>query len=214
MPSNKNIKFKYVVYKDSLSGEIVYRSYYETKTGKDGDYSINFRNNEMVDLIKFDLLEIPQDAKIYIDRVKSPTFGDNDTIRLLESSKFQLDEKNQYIATLAEPGKKPNKKNFDAIISIKDADGRVIYSESQKLYMDETGKSKIKFGFGELRSVNYEALDFRQETYVAEIIEPLDYTNAMLMFSALGLLGILFAFLLKRDDKVSGYGLEQPNIQK
>jgi hypothetical protein len=27
----------------------------------------------------------------------------------------------------------------------------------------------------------------------------------------LGVLGLFFAFLLKRDDKVSGYGLEQPN---
>jgi hypothetical protein len=33
----------------------------------------------------------------------------------------------------------------------------------------------------------------------------------MLMLSGLGVLGILFAFLLKRDDKVSGYGLEKPN---
>ncbi|WP_462281512.1 MFS transporter [Salinivirga cyanobacteriivorans] len=212
--NNKDIKFKYVVYKDSLSGEIVYRSYYETKTGKDGNYSINLKNNEMVDFTNFDLLQIPEDAKIFIDRVKSPTFGDNDTIRLLETNKFQLNENNQYIANLADSGKKPDKKNFDAIISIKDAEGRVIYSESQKLYMDKTGKTEIKFGFGELRSVNYDALDFKQEKYVAEIIEPLDYTNAMLMFSALGLLGILFAFLLKRDDKVSGYGLEQPNIQK
>ncbi len=38
-----------------------------------------------------------------------------------------------------------------------------------------------------------------------------NYTNPMLMLSALGLFGILFAFLLKREDKVSGYGLEQPN---
>lgn len=38
-----------------------------------------------------------------------------------------------------------------------------------------------------------------------------DYTNPMLMLASLGVLGLLFAFLLKREDKVSGYGLELPN---
>ncbi|MDA3866922.1 MAG: MFS transporter [Salinivirgaceae bacterium] len=41
-----------------------------------------------------------------------------------------------------------------------------------------------------------------------------DYTNAMLLFASTGVLGLVFSFLLKRDDKVSGYGLEQPNIEK
>jgi MFS family permease len=40
-----------------------------------------------------------------------------------------------------------------------------------------------------------------------------DYTNAMLLFASTGVLGLVFSFLLKRDDKVSGYGLEQPNIE-
>jgi hypothetical protein len=31
------------------------------------------------------------------------------------------------------------------------------------------------------------------------------------MLAALGLFGLLFAFLLKREDKTSGYGLELPN---
>ncbi|MFO8128610.1 MAG: MFS transporter [Bacteroidales bacterium] len=41
-----------------------------------------------------------------------------------------------------------------------------------------------------------------------------DYTNPMLVFASTGVLGLIFAFLLKRDDKVSGYGLEKPNKQK
>jgi MFS family permease len=40
-----------------------------------------------------------------------------------------------------------------------------------------------------------------------------DYTNPMLVFAACGVAGLIFAFLLKREDKVSGYGLEQPNKQ-
>jgi MFS family permease len=38
-----------------------------------------------------------------------------------------------------------------------------------------------------------------------------DYTWAILMLAVLGLLGLVFAILLKREDKVSGYGLELPN---
>ncbi len=38
-----------------------------------------------------------------------------------------------------------------------------------------------------------------------------DYTKPILMLAVLGFFGLLFAFLLKRDDKTSGYGLERPN---
>lgn len=41
-----------------------------------------------------------------------------------------------------------------------------------------------------------------------------DYTNPVLMLSVLGVLGMVFAILLKREDKVSGYGLELPNKSK
>ncbi len=38
-----------------------------------------------------------------------------------------------------------------------------------------------------------------------------DYTNPILMLAFLGILGIVFAILLKREDKKSGFGLELPN---
>ena len=41
-----------------------------------------------------------------------------------------------------------------------------------------------------------------------------NYTNPILMLSILGVLGIIFALLLRREDKVSGFGLELPNKQK
>jgi MFS family permease len=41
-----------------------------------------------------------------------------------------------------------------------------------------------------------------------------DYTNPILMLAFMGVLGVVFALLLKRDDKVSGFGLELPNIKK
>ncbi|MCB8998472.1 MAG: MFS transporter [Bacteroidales bacterium] len=41
-----------------------------------------------------------------------------------------------------------------------------------------------------------------------------DYTNPILMLAFMGVLGVVFALLLKRDDKVSGFGLELPNMKK
>lgn len=41
-----------------------------------------------------------------------------------------------------------------------------------------------------------------------------DFTIPMLMFASTGVLGLVFAFLLKREDKKKGYGLELPNIKK
>jgi len=38
-----------------------------------------------------------------------------------------------------------------------------------------------------------------------------DYTYALVMLAALGFFGLAFAILLKREDKVKGYGLELPN---
>jgi nitrate/nitrite transporter NarK len=42
----------------------------------------------------------------------------------------------------------------------------------------------------------------------------LNYTIPMLIFALCGFLGLLFAFLLKREDRVKGLGLELPNIKK
>ena len=45
-------------------------------------------------------------------------------------------------------------------------------------------------------------------------IQKYDYTLPMLIFTCFGVLAIVFAFLLKREDARKGYGLELPNIQK
>ncbi|MCE5178601.1 MAG: MFS transporter [Porphyromonadaceae bacterium] len=40
-----------------------------------------------------------------------------------------------------------------------------------------------------------------------------DYTLPMLIFTSFGVLALIFAFLLKAEDKRKGYGLESPNIE-
>ena len=41
-----------------------------------------------------------------------------------------------------------------------------------------------------------------------------DYTLPMIIFTCFGVLALIVAFLLKREDKKKGYGLELPNIKK
>lgn len=41
-----------------------------------------------------------------------------------------------------------------------------------------------------------------------------NYTLPMLIFMSFGVLGLLFALLLKREDKIMGYGLQEPNMKK
>jgi MFS family permease len=46
------------------------------------------------------------------------------------------------------------------------------------------------------------------------MVNTYNYTLPMIIFTSFGILAILFAFLLKREDRIKGYGLEMPNIQK
>lgn len=41
-----------------------------------------------------------------------------------------------------------------------------------------------------------------------------DYSSTWMIFVALTILALVFAFLLKREDRIKGYGLELPNIEK
>ncbi len=43
-------------------------------------------------------------------------------------------------------------------------------------------------------------------------VKTYDYTLPMLIFMSFGILAFFFAFLLKREDAIKGYGLEKPNI--
>jgi nitrate/nitrite transporter NarK len=45
------------------------------------------------------------------------------------------------------------------------------------------------------------------------VITLYNYTIPMLIFAFFGFLAIIFAFLLKHEDRIKGYGLEKPNIE-
>ncbi|MGM0532260.1 MAG: hypothetical protein ACQER7_13020, partial [Bacteroidota bacterium] len=101
---------------------------------------------------------------------------------------------------------------FDALITVYNRENEdVVFREKQKLRTDDQGKMHIEIGNGVVQEAGYQYFNLKDGNYCAEVLTPLDYTNPMLMLSLLGVLGLFFAFLLKREDKTSGYGLEQPN---
>jgi len=52
-----------------------------------------------------------------------------------------------------------------------------------------------------------------EELKIAGTIPQFDYSTTWLVFIGLTLLAVLVAFLLKREDRIKGYGLERPNIK-
>jgi uncharacterized membrane protein len=51
-------------------------------------------------------------------------------------------------------------------------------------------------------------------TINGQVATTYNYTIPMLIFTGLSIIALLFAFLLKAEDKKKGYGLELPNIKK
>jgi len=45
-------------------------------------------------------------------------------------------------------------------------------------------------------------------------VKSYDYTIPMLIFTSFGFLAVIVALMLKREDRIKGYGLELPNIKK
>jgi len=56
--------------------------------------------------------------------------------------------------------------------------------------------------------------DGKRTSKYSNVFSFYNYTLPMMIFTALGVLGLLFAFLLKAENKKKGYGLEMPNIVK
>ena len=61
---------------------------------------------------------------------------------------------------------------------------------------------------------NEQISDKVNELKLSGVIPVWDYSTAWLVFIGCALLSLIFAFLLKAEDRKKQYGLELPNIQK
>ncbi len=204
---NSRFNVKYIVHKDSCTGDILWKAIHKVETDDDGRFEVQLGEYDRLSIASFDYVAVEQyDLGIRIQNLeKDSTTIAKDTLAWSEGDRG-------YSNTYRVDGEPFAEEGFDALITIYNRkNGELIYQEKQNLTTDKKGVYKASMGAGVAQQANYDYYEFDEGTYCAEVVKPLDYTNPMLMLSGLGVLGILFAFLLKRDDKVSGYGLEKPN---
>jgi hypothetical protein len=72
----------------------------------------------------------------------------------------------------------------------------------------------IDYYIGDNKVVNFVTNDGQKISKFSNVFSHYNYTRPMMIFTGLGLLALLFAFLLKAEDKKKGYGLQMPNIKK
>jgi len=202
---------KYIVHAGDCTGDIVWKSQHRVETNDKGKYQFSITDYDLLSIVNFKLFDLKSsdiDLRVRDIEEDQMVFEKDDLSKLSGSNENLFN-------TTKEVEKNYSDEKFDALITLTNQEtGEIIYQEKQALYINEEGNMKLQFGLGTVQKADYNYLDLKDGNYCAEIIEPLDYTNAMLMLSLLGVLGLFFAFLLKRDDKVSGYGLEQPNKKK
>jgi len=203
---NSEILLTTVVFRDSISGDIIWRESHQVKTDEKGIYQIEIGKGDV--LINADFSQIV-DTIDY--RAKVSVFDGDDVVKVYDN-KLSYDENLHFISDMGNEHKEYfSGRHRGSLVVYDDDTGQKVWEETIRFYVDDKGEFDILLGYGRIVYANrdYFGINFRE--HEAEIIKPLDYTNPMLVFAALGFFGLIFAFLLKREDKTSGYGLELPN---
>jgi hypothetical protein len=222
--ANKDIYVTAVIFEDVIGGNIVWTESHKTTTNELGEFEIEIGNPEVILSANFSNLREPREYERYKAEL---VIIDDEIETVIYDGYFEADENNIFVSKTDITGMELWDKSHRGEISIfsvidyvyENEDGEQIqeqiiesvWKETTRFYVDEAGQFEIIMGQGRLLHASREYFGLTSDSYSLEIIKPLDYTNPMLVFSLLGFFGFLFAFLLKRDDKTSGYGLELPN---
>ena len=205
---NAEFKVKYIVHADSCTGDIVWRAIHEVKSDENGEYRIRLGEGDIISNAEFEKVKLDQyDLGIRVSNL------DRDSETTVVEEPLRLSDPDQaYSSVYRGPDGIIGNERFDARITVYNRENNeVVYSEKQSIHTNDQGEMRIEIGEGVVQNAGYRYFDLQNGNYCAEVLTPLDYTNPMLMLSLLGVLGLFFAFLLKREDKTSGYGLEKPN---
>lgn len=203
---NKELNVTVVTYADSLQGDIVWKESHHVKTNEQGEFSLKVGEGDVVISADFGKLTDTLDyqAKLEIMDGKKEVTAYHDHFKMNDDKEF-------YGKAEAGLPEKYLKSLNDGQLTIISETGDIVWKEELEFHIGENREFEFLIGRGKLLEADKTYFGFDSNNYAIEVIKPLDYTNPMLMLSGLGFLGLLFAFLLKREDKVSGYGLEQPN---
>ncbi|MDZ7741441.1 MAG: MFS transporter [Bacteroidota bacterium] len=196
----------------SSRGELVWKEFFQTRSNEEGIFSdtLGTDSTERISLKYFNIDPQQQLITIYATR-------DDERIKVLSTNNFRAPLKQDYIKLIIALGETEKEliKNSE-ILNIRLTDtlnNELILAESQKALFNEEGKLSLKIGNGKIDYANIEYLDWDNDIII-KVRTPLNYTYTILMFALLGVFGLIFAILLKREDRVSGYGLELPSNKK
>jgi MFS family permease len=89
-----------------------------------------------------------------------------------------------------------------------------ITTKSLKKAVKKEELKVIDYYIGDKKVENFVTNDGQKISKFNNVFSHYNYTLPMMIFTSLGFLALLFAFLLKAEDKKKGYGLELPNIKK
>lgn len=191
---------------DGISGSVIWREIHMVTTDANGRFNIEIGQGDVISNVDFGKIDdtIDYGAEITVSRR-------NEDVVIYESD-FSFSDDHHFIANVDQrfnnlfgSTSRGNFKVYDP------ANDELVWEENIRFYLEDDGSFDIPMGLGRLVFANPDYFGIKDGNYSAEVIKPLDYTNAMLVFSLLGFFGFIFAFLLKREDKTSGYGLELPN---
>lgn len=202
--SDKEILVKTVVFEDSLGSSILWNESHKVVTDNNGQFDIIF--GEPDTYLSVDFTKISENytysAEVEID--------DNNNSFAIYNGVFNTDENFVFSKSLSSMMPDLNGKMHNGTITVFHNEN-VIWQEEISFFIDDQGTFEVIMNQGRIVEADPVYFNLKSGNHTAEVIKPLNYTNPMLVFSALGFFGLLFAFLLKREDKTSGYGLELPN---
>ncbi len=223
--ANKDINVAAVVFDDLLGSTIVWNENHKVTTNQQGEFEIVIGEPET--FLNAEFSELDKENEYFARLIKEK---DDEEVVVYEGP-FKVDENSVFITSLPQPDNELLDKTHNGRIRVYTLhtsstqeeleDGEIVirteeeivevWEETSNFYVDRAGQFEVIMGQGRLVYANADYFGITDQSHSAEIIKPLDYTNPMLVFSLLGVAGLIFAFLLKREDKTSGYGLELPN---
>ncbi len=214
--TDREIHINTSVFKDSISGDVVWREVHHQQTDDQGQFELHVGQGDVISMADFNyLVEGPDyQAEILVARRSEDI--------LLYDGDFSVDAEGYFPSQVDTRHDALFGRTLRGMLTLYDADassgdmaqdGRdgMVWQERVRFYLEDDGRFEILMGYGRLVYADADYFGLREGSFEMEVIKPLDYTNAMLVFSLLGFVGFVFAFLLKREDKTSGYGLEKPN---
>ncbi len=188
------------------AGSVIWREIHMVTTDANGKFDIEFGQGDVISNVDFGKIDRAVD---YIADISVSRRGED---AVIYDSEFSFTDDHHFVAKVDQRFSRFFGNTLRGNFRVYDPAADVlVWEENIRFYLEDDGSFDIPMGLGRLVFANPDYFGIHDGNYTAEVIKPLDYTNAMLVFSLLGFFGFIFAFLLKREDKTSGYGLELPN---